>query len=691
MVSILFVDEDSSLRLMFGDALRSTGHRVETAPDSDSALSLLERVKFDVVVIDVRAPRIDGLGILRRLQKQQPNIEVILTAFRPGVPEAALALAEGASDYLIKPFDIDDAVLRVCRSSIAPASAEQEKTCALLLAEDVALGQKITDLIQRSGEPIHLDHLRRFSECILKLRKRGRNLANDGVKSSRLDVIICALPHSGMGDLDVVLELQALAPELPLVVISQNGDDDLAIRTVQVGAQEMLPAEELDQRRLLRAIRYAIERKRAEQRLVYLAHHDHLTGLANRTLFRERLSHARARSRRDKRKLAMMFLDLDRFKSINDSLGHEAGDAVLREVAKRRRHAVRDQDTVARLGGDELAVLLEDVADKKEAAMIAERVLEVVREPITVDRDQLVVTTSIGIAVSPDVWDTTADLVSSADEAMYLAKERGPGNYFMFGDDRSRTRAEDELKHALRRDELVLHYQPLRSARTNRVVGAEALLRWQRPDGVLIPPADFVPFLEETGLIVEVGARVLKMACTEASSWLKIKGEHQRVSVNLSAVQLERDDLSATVMSALADSKMDAECLELEITESVLMRDTARAQATLFALKSRGVRIAIDDFGTGYSSLAYLHRFPVDTLKIDRSFVKQIGDGGNGAAIVGAIIGLAHKLKIEVVAEGVETEQQLELLKNEGCDLIQGFLLGKPEPPAHLPFKAKAI
>jgi diguanylate cyclase (GGDEF)-like protein len=672
---------------MFGDALRSAGHRVETAPDTEAAISLLERMSFDVVICDVRAPRIDGLSLLRRLQRDQPKVEVILTAFRPGVPEAALALAEGASDYLIKPFDLDDAVLRVSRSQLSPDSVEHERTCALLLSEDGELSTKILDLIERSGESIHVDHLKRFQDANLKLRKRGRNLSAAGVFGGRLDVIICALPMTGFGDLDVVLELMALAPELPLVVVGGSGDEKLAMRTVQVGAQELLPADELDVKRLVRAIRYAIERKRAEQRLVYLAHHDHLTGLANRTLFRERLSHARARSRRDKRKLAMMFLDLDRFKSINDTLGHEAGDAVLREIAKRLRHAVRDQDTVARLGGDELAVLLEDVADKKEVALIAERVLEVVKEPITVDRDQLVVTTSIGIAVSPDVWDTTADLVSSADKAMYLAKERGPGNYFMFGDDRSRSRAEDELRQALEKDELVLHYQPLRTALSNQVIGAEALLRWQRPDGVLIPPADFVPFLEETGLIVEVGARVLMMACREASSW-KNQGANQRVSVNLSAVQLERDDLSATVMSALADSKIDAQGLELEITESVLMRDTARAQATLFALKSRGVRIAIDDFGTGYSSLAYLHRFPVDTLKIDRGFVRQIGDGGNGAAIVGAIIGLAHKLSIEVVAEGVETEQQLEFLRNEGCDLIQGYLLGKPEPAAQLPFKS---
>lgn len=424
-------------------------------------------------------------------------------------------------------------------------------------------------------------------------------------------------------------------------------------------------------------------RMQAEERLYYLANHDIVTGLPNRLLFMERFNHALARASRGKRALAVLFLDLDRFKKVNDNLGHDAGDRVLQAVARRLREAMRDDDTVARFAGDEFTVLLEETAGLNEASVVAEKLLAALAQPFHVDEHEVFISASIGISVYPHDGDDAKTLLHNADAAMYQAKDRGRNRSRFYSSDLNTTQLqklvmETGLRYALERNELILHYQPLVDLRSGRVAGVEALLRWQHPDYGLVPPADFIPLLEDNGLIVPVGEWVLYTACEQAKTWLDQGLGPIRMSVNLSARQFHEPNLTEQVAAILERTGLPPHMLELEITESVIMRNAQATIDTLNALSTMGVRLAVDDFGTGYSSLSYLKRFPINTLKIDQSFVSDIATSADDAAIVRAIVAMAHNLKLDVVAEGVETLVQRRFLDNCACDTVQGFLFSSP-------------
>jgi len=425
-------------------------------------------------------------------------------------------------------------------------------------------------------------------------------------------------------------------------------------------------------------------RKRAEEQVRDLAYHDALTGLPNRLLFQDRLALAVAQAHRHRQGLAVLFLDLDRFKVINDSLGHTVGDRLVREVAARLRTCVREGDTVARLGGDEFTLLLPHVGQAVDAAKVAKKVLDLVRIPFDIDGRELFVTASMGISLYPDDGTDAETLVKNADTAMYRAKEQGRDLYQLYTPAMNATALErlaleSSLRRALSQDELVLHYQPIFDVASRRVQGVEALLRWAHPELGLVAPADFIPLAEITGLILPMGPWVLRAACAQARAWQE-RQPGLCVAVNLSARQFQEASLVAQVTDALADSGLDPRCLQLEITESSAMQNAQTAIQTLRELKSLGVGLSIDDFGTGYSSLSYLKRFPIDTLKIDQSFIRDIGRDPDDAAIASAIIALAHTLKLTVVAEGVETSGQLAFLAAHGCDRAQGYLLSRPFP-----------
>jgi diguanylate cyclase (GGDEF)-like protein len=425
-------------------------------------------------------------------------------------------------------------------------------------------------------------------------------------------------------------------------------------------------------------------RKRAEEQVRNLAYHDALTGLPNRLLFQDRLALAVAQAHRHRQGLAVLFIDLDRFKVINDSLGHTVGDRLVREVAARLRTCVREGDTVARLGGDEFTLLLPHIGQAVDAAKVAKKVLDLVRIPFDIDGRELFVTASMGISLYPDDGIDAETLVKNADTAMYRAKEQGRDLYQLYTPAMNATALErlaleSSLRRALSHDELVLHYQPIFDVATRRVQGVEALLRWHHPELGLVPPADFIPLAEITGLILPMGPWVLRTACAQARAW-QDRQPGLSVAVNLSARQFQEASLVAQVTDALADSGLEAGCLQLEITESSAMQNAQTAIQTLRELKAQGVGLSIDDFGTGYSSLSYLKRFPIDTLKIDQSFIRDIGRDPDDAAIASAIIALAHTLKLTVVAEGVETPGQLAFLATHGCDRAQGYLLSRPLP-----------
>jgi diguanylate cyclase (GGDEF)-like protein/PAS domain S-box-containing protein len=435
----------------------------------------------------------------------------------------------------------------------------------------------------------------------------------------------------------------------------------------------------------------AIERARSRERLAHQALHDVLTGLPNRALFADRLDQALARSRRSGRSVAVLFCDLDRFKVVNDSLGHDVGDRLLVEVAGRLRRALRPGDTVARFGGDEFTILCEDLASPDEAIAVAERVAATIARPVELDGEEVVVTASIGVAVGGSGSDDPDALVRDADTAMYRAKGGGRDRWVLFDERmranvRARLQMEGRLRHAAARGELVLHYQPLADLFDGTVDAFEALLRWHHPDHGLLAPAAFLDVAEESGLIVPIGAWVINEACRQAVSWGRHDPDRRTpaVWVNLSARQLASPQLPATVRSATAEAGLPPERLCLEITESALMHDVRTARTVLAGLKDLGVRVAVDDFGTGYSSLSYLRRFPVDYVKVDRTFVGGLGEDPEDAAIVAAIVGLGSNLGLTVVAEGIETPAQLTELRALGCPMGQGFLLARPRPAVEL-------
>ena len=427
------------------------------------------------------------------------------------------------------------------------------------------------------------------------------------------------------------------------------------------------------------------ERKQVEESLEHLAYHDELTGLPNRTLFTDRLNVALAQARRSKQSTAVLFLDLDRFKVVNDSIGHSAGDQLLQSTAERLTSLVREGDTVARMGGDEFTVLLSDIVGVEDAIEVAERAVEACRVPWVLDGREFHVTTSIGIAIYPNDGEDAENLLQNADTAMYRAKEQGRDNYQLFTAAMNATLVErlaleNDLRRGLEREEFVVHYQPQVDMRSGRIVGMEALVRWQHPDRGLVSPGDFIPVAEETGLILSLGEWVLRTACAQAKAWQEAGLPSMRIAVNLSARQFQSRDLTATVTRILEETGASPICLQLEVTESVAMSDVKLTARTLNDLQEMGIQIALDDFGTGHSSLDYLARFPIDALKIDRSFVSGLPMAESAIAITTAIINLAHGLNISAIAEGVETEQQLAWLKKQGCDEFQGHLFSQPLP-----------
>jgi diguanylate cyclase len=477
---------------------------------------------------------------------------------------------------------------------------------------------------------------------------------------------------------DALARLKAARADVPAVVVGADGNSTLALAAVQAGAQDVLARDGLDAASLERSIRYAIERKRTEVQLAHMALHDHLTGLPNRSLFDDRLEHALQRRRDAQRGVAVLFIDVDGFKRINDNLGHSAGDAALREAAARIRSAVRPHDTVARLGGDEFTVLCEDLDGDGDALSIGERIVEALARPVAIHGSDVVLRASVGVALAGPADMRPEELLRRSDDAMYQAKARGGGRPQLYTPGQGRHRGghdlqlEAALRHAIPA-ELVAHYQPVVALDDAQLVGVEALARWQHPSRGLMPPAEFIAMAEQTGLIVPLGSWMLDQACRQGVRW-----DGLRVSVNVSGRQVAEGSLVASVTRALEDSGLRPDRLQLELTETVLMDDVDGHVAVMRDLKKLGISLALDDFGKGYSSLSYLHRFPIDRIKIDRDFVRGLPDSRADQAIVSAVLSFARALDMEVVAEGVETQQHVDALRDLGCEYAQGFFFHRP-------------
>jgi len=565
----------------------------------------------------------------------------------------------------------------------------------------------------------------------LLLGKAGYGICNaiDGKEGFRvalherpqLVISDVSMPHTDGIELCRLIRADENLKQTPILLVSAvRVDSTSAVEGLQAGADDYLEVP-YDPVRLIAKVARLLERGRAEaelercvrERTVQLedayrelereiierrraeeaAYYDTLTGLPNRMLFQERLPHALALAERNEQMLAVMLLDLDRFQTINETLGHEVADRLLHEVAQRLTDCVRRSDIVARFAGDEFALLLMQIARPEDVTRIARRtedavevaqsILRVLEPPFVSGQHELYLTASIGIGLYPDDGDDSHTLLMNAGSALYRAKEQGGNNYQFYTADMNakalkRLALENNLRRALERDEFVLHYQPQIDINSGQMVGAEALVRWQHPELGLVGPSEFIPFAEDTGLIVPLGEWVLRTACAQVKEWQQAGLLLMRISVNLSARQFQQPKLTEMIAQALAETGLEPEYLELELTESALMKNAENAIETLGQIKATGVRIAIDDFGTGYSSLSHLKRLPIDVLKIDSSFVCESTTAPDDAAIVMAIIGLAHSLKLKVIAEGVETEEQLAFLRLLRCDEIQGYLCSRP-------------
>jgi|GEM_PF-579065 len=676
-VKVLFIDDDAGIRRAFSRVMATRGFETECAGTGIEAVHMAELCAYPVIVTDLRMPGMDGLSLIERLRPLQPHAAYVVITGMPDLDlNRANATANQIDAVLSKPWNADEleevlrraATLYHQRCGVTDAAPEDAPT-VLVIEDNPTDAETIRAMLDPVASEIVLTE--RLAEALQLMRGRT------------FDAVLADLSLPDARGLDVVVRLRMLAPDAAIVILGGLDDEDVALRGVQMGVQDYLSKRTMDARSLRRTLRYSVERKRAEQRLAYLARHDQLTGLANRTTFLEKLTSALARARRQAQPLAVLFVDVDRFKAINDSLGHEAGDLLLKTVSERLQASVREYDTVARIGGDEFAVLLEDLASPGGPTEVSQRILTALTAPIVVNDIELVMTGSVGVAIHPQAGDTSERLMKAADSALHSAKAKGRNNFQMaVGDDDAdatkRIRLTAELRHALKAKQFLLFYQPQIDIRANKVIGLEALLRWKKSDGRLVSPLEFIPILEDTGLIIDVGAWVLEEACQQLKRWRAEGMDKLRVAVNLSAKQFETDGLIKVVQNALDLSGIEPDGLELEITESLLMQDTSHTNQTLEALKAMGLRIAVDDFGTGYSSLAYLERFRVDVLKVDRSFINAINVNGRKGSVAGAIVGLGHRLGLEVVAEGVETKDQLHHLQANDCDMVQGFYFAKP-------------
>lgn len=505
------------------------------------------------------------------------------------------------------------------------------------------------------------------------------------LRSEEFDAILADLKLPDSAGASTIAALRAAAPQLPIVVLTSERDEDLSMQIIELGVQDYILKGTETGEQLHRAIRHAIQRKRMETRLEYQAQYDPLTGLPNRSLFRDRADHAVARAKRTQKPLAILFLDLDGFKSVNDSLGHSAGDQLLCVVANRLVSTLRPDDTVARLSGDEFAVLLENIAQSEDAAVVAQKIQNALTSPISLQERDVFISTSIGIATYPRDGESAEVLLRHADAAMYRVKHQGRNGYQFFApemqaDADERLSTVNALRRAFDAKQFRLYYQPIVQLENGRVVGLESLLRWEHPEHGIIAPSSFLSAAEESGLIAAIDEWALQTACHQYQAWRRVGMAPLRLKINISARQFWHTDIARTVTRALETSGMQPQLLTLELNEKINLKKTEMFHANVAALRTLHVQFSIDDFGTGHSSLSHLRALPIDSLKIDRSFVHSMVANRDSAAIVNAIISLGHNLHLRVIAEGVETEEQADFLRARGCKRAQGFLFSEPLP-----------
>jgi diguanylate cyclase (GGDEF)-like protein/PAS domain S-box-containing protein len=687
--TILIVDDEDCNRKLLEVLLRADGYLTQSAAGAEDALACIARSAPDLILLDVMMPGMDGYQLAAML-KADPvtlNIPIIMLTAQVDRSARIAGLKAGAEEFLTKPFESTELSLRVRNLLRLKAFSDFLQNHGAILEEQVQA--RTADLHRfRAAMDATADAITLVSRATMRFVEVNatacRMLGYEREQMLKIGPAQLCLgaTHQLEEEYDDVIAGTG-ASELREVMLRRQDGSRLLVE-VQLHAQRS-GSDWI----MVGVLRDITERKNAERRLIQMAHYDALTGLPNRTLFYKNLTRIVAGASDRGWSVALLCIDLDNFKNVNDTRGHVLGDELLCQVSRRLVDCVRIRDSIARLGGDEFAIILVARDSQRRAYAVAERVREVLRVPFALNGIEVAMSASVGIALYPDDAVNSETLIRYADTALYQAKRAGR-DVFRFFTTQMNTEAlgrlelETALRKALENEEFVLHYQPKMQVESGLICGLEALLRWQRPGYGLVLPGQFIPALEDTGLIVEVGRWVLETACKQMAAWLASSIGPMAISVNVVGRQFIEGDLEGDVTQALCDHHIPAELLELELTESSVMENTQGTIEILKNLRKLGVGISIDDFGTGYSSLAYLRRFPIDKLKIDIAFIRGITTNADDAAIVLAIIRMAHTLKLEVVAEGVETAAQLEYLRGHRCDQIQGYYLSRPLPVAEL-------
>lgn len=680
---ILLVDDDPMVRLLARQALEQAGFRVEEAENGELAVCMFDLVQPDLVLLDVVMPGQDGFETCAMIRHRPTGrrVPILMTTASDDVESIHRAFEVGATDFISKPLPWALLGYRV-RYMLRSASVLSKLS---LSEERLRAAQQVAKLGYWEWD---------VESDAVKLSEMTQQLLGDaGARATALRDIVEAVHVDDRERVRVALRTAAAGAH-PLTVEfrsqrSLDGDP------VWMHAQGSVSKPAMNERRIFSGTLQDIsDIKRSEAQTRYLAYFDTLTGLPNRVSLAAQLEQWLSSARRHGRTLAVLLLDLDNFKQINETLGHDAGDRLLSLVATRLRNSVRQEDSVgvsapdsalARMGGDEFTLLLSDMTSLDDADRIAQRILAIVREPIVLDGHEVVVSASMGISIFPLDGDDPNALMANADAAMYHAKDAG-GNRVAFYNKPMRSAAanrfsmEMALRRSLERDQFTLHYQPKLDLKSGQISSVEALLRWDHPELGIVPPLEFIPLAEETGMILPISEWVLRTACAQARDWRERLNPEMRVAVNLSARHFRQPDLVEQIAAILQEHDLPPEALEIEITESAIMGHMEMAQQITKGIKALGCSVAIDDFGTGYSSLAYLKQFAVDHLKIDRSFISGLPRDADDAAIVQAVVGMAGMLGMRVIAEGVETAQQLQHLLQLGCHEAQGYLISRPVP-----------